>query len=213
MPGKHVRFAASPTYYPSSTPTYMPSKKHHYFPQYTAPYSHKPYPTSTSTYSSRTPRIHSLLAYSFHPTLYFDVRLPLSVAITFSSPRLSTRSLSESATDPPVSSMTLYIPHITWSIIVAPSNGLFITVADVVNAIYYTLRIPVMKEEYRAIRSRSNLRRVNTAYERRHERIRDDYAAYQERQGGVRRVDFLVGHTQFLGVSTTGRNFILNLSY
>ncbi|KAF5333758.1 hypothetical protein D9758_016577 [Tetrapyrgos nigripes] len=212
MPGKHVRFAAAPTFYPtsSSTSTSSTQEPHRRVPRYTTGYNHKPHPP-IPTYSSRTSRIHNLLAYSNHPTLHFDVSLPLN-AIAFSSSRPSTRSLSESAIDPPVASMTLSIPHITWPVIVTPSNGVFIMVADVLNAIYSTLRSPITKEEYRAIRSPSDLKRVNAAYERRHERIRDDYAAYRERQGGVRRVDFLAGHTRFLGVSSTGRNFILNLS-
>ncbi|KAF5335245.1 hypothetical protein D9758_017384 [Tetrapyrgos nigripes] len=216
MPGRHVRFASAPTFYPSSSSTSTPSpgEYHHHLPRYTTTgYSnHSPHPTST--YSSRTSRIHSLLAYSNHPTLHFDVSLPLN-AITFSSSRLSTRSLAESAIEPPVSSMTLSIPHVTWPVTVTPSsNRVFITVADVLNAVYHTLRNPVTPEEYRAIRSSSDLKRVNAAYERRHGRIRDDYAAYRERQGGVRRVDFLAGHTRFLGVSSTGtgRSWVFNVT-
>ncbi|KAK7441525.1 hypothetical protein VKT23_016515 [Stygiomarasmius scandens] len=209
MPGlKRVRFAVPP-FYPS---TGTSSSTREYAPPFGYSTRRTGFDRRAETFHSRSPRIHDLLAYSRHPIIHFDVGLP-PTSIT-SSYTLSRRAMSEPAIEPPVASLTLSIPHVMWPIIVTPSNGVFVSVADVFDAIYHTLRAQVTEREYRSIRSPSDLKRVNAAYEHRHRRIRDGYAAHRERQGGVRRIDFLAGHTYFKGLSTSGsrRSLTLNLS-
>ncbi|THU93050.1 hypothetical protein K435DRAFT_670955 [Dendrothele bispora CBS 962.96] len=128
---------------------------------------------------------------------------------------LSQRAMYEPAIEPPVLSLTLSVPYISWSITVRPSaNGAFVTVSDVFEGIYRTLRTQVTEAEYRSIRSPSDLKRVNGAYEHRYRCIRDSYTAYEEQQNGVRRVDFLVRHTRFRGISFTDSRggLVLHLS-
>ncbi|KAK7458747.1 hypothetical protein VKT23_009748 [Stygiomarasmius scandens] len=233
MPGKHVRFAI-PAYPSSSTtpssPSHSTSTSHSYVHHHghspsRSSYDHHSNLTSNSytslssspTHYSRSLQIHKLLAYS-RPNIHFDLRLPPN-AITSSSSYLPSRVLSEPAISPPISSLTLSIPHLSphWRVVVTPSNGVFITLSDVFSAIYYTLRTRVTESEYRAIRSPSDLKRVNAAYVERYrkvaERARDKYVGEAEKRGGVRRVDFLAGCVRFDGISVMadGRTFVLHL--
>ncbi|THV03715.1 hypothetical protein K435DRAFT_774830 [Dendrothele bispora CBS 962.96] len=215
MSGRRVRFAPWATLFPSHSTRSSGSR------DYALPFSRRRrthtsgfYPSlSSPSYASRHPRIHNLLTYSRHPIFEFDVSLP--PATMTSHFHLSHRAMYEPAIEPPVTRLTLTIPSISWPITVRPSaNSAFITVADVFDGIYRSLRVQVTQEEYRSIRSPSDLKRVNRAYEHRYGSIRDSYAAYKERQTGVRRVDFLVRHTRFRGISFSESRggFTLHLS-
>ncbi|THU99555.1 hypothetical protein K435DRAFT_776941 [Dendrothele bispora CBS 962.96] len=211
MPERRVRFAPWATFFPSHSTRSSGSR------DYALPFSRRrrthnsPYPPLS--YASRHPRIHNFLTYSRHPIVDFDVSLP--PATMTSHFHLSHRAMYEPAIEPPVTHLTLIIPSISWPITVRPSaNGAFVTVADVFDGIYRTLRVQVTQGEYRSIRSPSDLKRVNRAYEYRYRSIRDSYAAYREQRTGVRRVDFLVRHTRFRGISFSDSRggFTLHLS-
>ncbi|KAF5349874.1 hypothetical protein D9758_014027 [Tetrapyrgos nigripes] len=235
MPGKHVRFATLPTLHTTSTVTPpSPSRLSHSSHYYGSPHSpsyhdHRHHsesrhgstsPRSPYSYSSRGPQLHKYLVYSHsHPGVRFDVRLPPStMTISSSSTYIPQRTLSEPAISPPVASLTLSIPHLSphWRIFVTPSNGVFITLRDVFDAVYYTLRTRITESEYRSIRSPDDLKRVNRAYVDRYRKVgeRDKYVGEAEKQGGVRRVDFLAGHTRFEGISvmSDGRTYVLHMS-
>ncbi|KAF9255130.1 hypothetical protein L218DRAFT_366393 [Marasmius fiardii PR-910] len=165
-------------------------------------YSPKPKPKL----AMRDPRAHSLLAYSgsHHPLLNFDVTLPIS-AMTARYHPLPSSLLSESALSPAVPSLVLTTHHLPWSITIYPSNLNYVTVRDVLEGIYRVLRKNVSHNEYGWITSHKEQSRVNEAYERRYSRIRDYSASREEKQGGVRRVDFLRGRTRFMGITPTSR--------
>ncbi|KIK54931.1 hypothetical protein GYMLUDRAFT_48313 [Collybiopsis luxurians FD-317 M1] len=230
MPGKHVRFASVSTAYPASAPSLsysvpsvpsssgprtplssissLPSSS--YYGHSQARPQHKrsqSYPVST--------RVHSLLAYSHHPTINYDVSQPTST-ITSKYSGLSTTSFSEPAVYPPVSSLMIQIPHHTWPISVHASyNGQYVTVNDVFSTIYHSLRKNVSSSEYHSIPSKKDAERVRMAYEMRYRRIRDRHAYEAEKRQGLRRVDFLNNHTRFLGLTTSTHSsgvWVLHLS-
>ncbi|KAJ3863144.1 hypothetical protein EV359DRAFT_43726 [Lentinula novae-zelandiae] len=228
MPGKHVRFASISTAYPPAVPSLSysigsaPSSSGPQTPpSYTSGLPSAHYGPSRSqhkrsqSYPAPT-RVHNLLVYSHHPVINYDVSLPPS-AITTTHTGLSTTSFSEPAVYPPVSSLVLHIPHHIWPITVQASyNGHYVTVNDVFTEIYHSLRKNVTSAEYHAIPSQKDAEKVRMAFETRYRRLRDRHASQHEKQQGLKRVDFLTGHTRFMGLATSGHGgsgaWILRLS-
>jgi hypothetical protein len=99
--------------------------------------------------------------------------------------------------------------------VTAAQNGTFVTVGDVLDAIYRSLRANVSAAEYHTLPSRKAMDRVSSAYELRCQRIRDHRASSEERRRGLRRVDLLMGLTKFMGLSRTSSGedvWLLNVS-
>lgn len=209
MPGKHVRFASTNTEYPLrpsvTRSTSLPSSG----TSYTSRTSHGVRPGTRFPVVNPAPapepiQIHNLLAYSHRPALTWDVTLPPST-LTSRYDSLPKRALFESAFNPTVASIKLTSPLLPWSIPIVASHGYILTVSDVLESIHLSLRTHITKEEYHSIPSHKDRARVNESYERRFRSIRDSRAATKERDGGVRRVDFLRGITRFKGLSPTHR--------
>ncbi|KAF9070178.1 hypothetical protein BDP27DRAFT_1324447 [Rhodocollybia butyracea] len=226
MPAKHVRFASVSTAYPAGVPSLshsvssVPSSSGpHTPPFYTSklPASHHGYSRPKHTRSQSYPipiRVHNLLAYSHHPPINYDVSLSTST-ITTSYRAISTNSFSEPAVYPPVSSLVIQISHLAWPISVQASfNGQYVTVNDVFSAVHRSLRTNATSSEYRAIPSKKDAEKVRMAYEMRYRRLRERHAYEAEKQQGMKRVDFLKGHTRFMGLSTSSHTgvWVLHLS-
>lgn len=81
------------------------------------------------------------------------------------------------------------------------SNGSYVTVGDVVDAVYHILRRNVTAEEFNALPSIKNRQRVTRAYEARYRRLRSSRTYEEEKRQGMKRVDFLMGSTRFTGLS------------
>jgi hypothetical protein len=147
--------------------------------------------------------IHILLAFTPYgdPAIQYDLSLPLSTL----EKQISPEEFSEAATHPPVSSLRITCPHFQWPIVVSPSSRSvsFVTVLDVFDAVYRALRVPVHPTEYKQLPSSDATRNVNAAYYHRCERVGDLDERKLEESKGVKRVDFLVGKNQFLGLSGT----------
>ncbi|KAF9258820.1 hypothetical protein L218DRAFT_711291 [Marasmius fiardii PR-910] len=220
---KRVRFSKTKTEYTipaNPSPTYSSSSLPDSDGPITPPSYVAPLPGSQSySYAAPPPppkhklvkqliRVHPLLTYSdsYQPPLNFDVTLGLS-GLTARYRPLPTPVLSDPAISPAVSFLMLKTDFLPWMIpIYASSNGYFVTVRDVLNGIYMGLRKNVTRDEWNSILSRSDRVRVGEAYERRCGRISDCYLSREERQGGVKRVDFLCGRTRFMGlVRSRGR--------
>ncbi|KAF5379570.1 hypothetical protein D9757_009264 [Collybiopsis confluens] len=218
MPGKRVRFSSVSTAYPTSVPplsysvpsdpsssgprtppsfiTPLPLPRHDYA------YSHR---KRSQSYPAPT-RLHHLLAYSHHPTINYDLSLPPSM-ITATYLGISTTTFAEPAVYPPVSSLMIQIPHHSWSISVHASfNGQYVTVNDIFDAVYHSLRKNVSPAEYHAIPSRKDAEKVRMAYEMRYRRLRDRHAYEAEKRQGLKRVDFLDRHTRFMGLTVSSTN-------
>jgi hypothetical protein len=196
MPGKHVHFA-SDAFPDTPSPTY----------------------SSTSLPSSggpRTPvsaagsgiagyvlaRIHPVLATTQpSPVLEYDVSYPPST-IKPNVLTVTPHVLNELATTPPVPSMVVRCPHLPWTITILPTNTKYVTVRDVFDGIYRSLRLLVLEAEFQCLPSEAR-HSVNNAYIRRYKRINDSEARQIEKTKGLKRVDFLGERTHFAGLSST----------
>jgi len=103
--------------------------------------------------------------------------------------------------------MTIIHRHLPWTIRVVPMRkpGTYVTIADVLDAIFHTLRLTATEGEYRKIPSQEMQQRVDVAYRRRYKRLQDAGEYEREKGRGVRRIDFLVENNIFAGLSSTGR--------
>ncbi|KAF5379573.1 hypothetical protein D9757_009267 [Collybiopsis confluens] len=145
-------------------------------------------------------RIHYLLAFSpYHlPPLTYDLCIHPSIVSSY----ISAETLSEPATDPPVSSLTITCPRLSWEFPITPMTGSrHISVLDVIHALYRGLRTAVHPLEYEALPSSKAVDRVNKAYHSRCNSITDIKARQEEQSKGVKRVDFLMSRNRFLGLS------------
>ncbi|PBL01336.1 hypothetical protein ARMGADRAFT_1007338 [Armillaria gallica] len=207
MPGKHIHFGdvahtiftqtpQTPPYY-SSIP--LPSN---YGASSSAPSQYgsicAPLPGCTTT-------LHPVLAFSQVPHLKFNVSLP-PVNITPNNRAISPRVLSEAATNPALPLIIISSTAFPWRIDVRPKPGSpFVTVADVVEQIYTFLRTNVSEKECNKLPlAPPALKNVYRAFHERYQRIPDPIQLKEERDKGLKRVDFLQGHHVFMGLATTG---------
>lgn len=151
-------------------------------------------------------RINPILGLDKNPAIIYDVSLPPSFITTSRYEPLSSLALSQPATQPPLASMTIFPSNLPWPITIpasSPKPGAFVSVSDVVTAIYRTLRLNVTKLEFDSLPSADARHRVNAMYEHRCRRAgeRGKQAYEEERQKGLKRIDFLMGRNTFLGLS------------
>jgi len=98
--------------------------------------------------------------------------------------------------------MTLVIEHFPWRLVIPPTKH-YVSVRDLLEALYCFLRHPVLPSEYNSLPSQALKDAVSIAF---HNRIRgapSKEAADEQYQKGVKRVDFLRGRTRFMGLSST----------
>lgn len=126
--------------------------------------------------------------------------------MTHNNYSLSTRTFREPATTPPIYFLTITSIHLPWVIKVYASNALYVTLEDVFISIYRNLRTNITGAEFHLFSKQDDQRRATRAYEKRYRRLRNTRAYEEEKRGGMKRVDFLMGHTKFLGLSNTSRH-------
>ncbi|KAJ7473176.1 hypothetical protein B0H11DRAFT_1811300 [Mycena galericulata] len=212
MPGRHVRFSTENTFHSpppalSSSISTASSSSGPYTPPFSA-YASLPGPTpyaprrSYTESAAGTTRAHNLIAYSDSPLLTYDVsQHPSSISTRF--PGLSTAGMLEPAVSPPQVSLSIGTPHLPWSITVTASNGRYVTVSDVLTALYRALRTNVTAAEFNALGTQKLMRRATAAYAHRYTRLKGHRGYTEEKAQGVKRVDFLMGFTTFRGLSPT----------
>jgi len=100
--------------------------------------------------------------------------------------------------------MTLDSPYLPWKIQVIAGNGSFVSVLDIINAIYHCLRAGVGGPEFsKYLPARKDQDRATAAYRQRYRRYKDPRTYDEEKRRGLRRIDFLMGHSEFRGLSKT----------
>ncbi|KAF8192250.1 hypothetical protein K438DRAFT_1675147 [Mycena galopus ATCC 62051] len=207
MPGKHVRFSTENTFH-SSAPLLSRSAPSAPFTPPSLPYVSLPGPTPYAprrsyTYSSAAnARAHNLVASADAPLLNFDITLHPS-AITTHFNGVSSGGFLEPAVYPPQPTISIVTQHLPWTITVAASNGRYVTVSDVLNALYRSLRANVTASEFSALGTQKLKRRATEAYTHRYMRLQGHRGYAEEKKQGVKRVDFLMGCTKFRGLSPT----------
>ena len=147
----------------------------------------------------------------------YDFRDPISTArTTHNNQRLSIESLRQSAFIPSLSHATITSSYLPWTIKVYASNASYITLQDVFSSIHSVLRTNITSAEFHLLPSHHHRERAVRAYERRYRRLRhqphSDFSSdnqinkesESEKRAGMKRIDFLMGHTKFLGISCIG---------
>ncbi|KAJ4472970.1 hypothetical protein J3R30DRAFT_3707966 [Lentinula aciculospora] len=149
-------------------------------------------------------RIHYLLAFAPYqlPPLPYDLSTRPSIIKSF----IPSDVLSEPATNPPVSSLIITCPHLRWEFPITPipassRKSSYVSVLDVLHALYRGLRLAVHPLEYEALPSLEVIANVNEAYYSRCNSTVDTKARQEEQVKGIKRVDFLMGRNRFLGLS------------
>ncbi|KAH8105775.1 hypothetical protein DFH11DRAFT_1509818 [Phellopilus nigrolimitatus] len=145
--------------------------------------------------------------HSYHvaPSLLWDVRLPPEHARLASSPhsRIPSSVLAQPATSPPVPILRIacgLLPHRAWAVEVHSSStrpGGAVSVGDVLAALHAELRHRVAPAEWRAA-PRAHQARVAAAF---YARVRAAADPAREQRAGVRRVDWLLSSTVFVGLT------------
>lgn len=218
MPGKHVRFSRtklvhSPATPPMSFASLSPASSN--APLTPPVIAHglpgpSPYGLAfKSTYSSLPPpqpkypahiRPHPLLDSS---SMFFDMREHPSY-ITYHQAPLSSRMLSESAFTQPIRTITITTAHLKLTIRISASNGSYLTLRDVLDGMYNALRKNITPAEFNALPTPKDRQRATREYENRYRRLRSSSAYEEEKRQGMKRVDFLMGMTRFVGLSSSG---------
>lgn len=197
MPGKHVRFAQNNTYHPIP-PRGQPT------PGFTAPViPQSPYKMKPIISGTNRIRLHALLAHSphnFYPTIDYDL-LSRPSNVFINHPAFNVYTLLEPATNPPLPFMTIISPYLKWPFIIHATNSRFVSISDVLSVLYHTLRVNITSSEFHSLRSQKDQRRVTAAYEDRYRHIRDPRGREEEKRKGIKRVDFLMGQTRFMGLT------------
>ncbi|KDR65008.1 hypothetical protein GALMADRAFT_260377 [Galerina marginata CBS 339.88] len=162
-----------------------------------------PYGFSTSTISRNSGCVH-LHRYLEMSSVNWNLLDPPST-ITRDHRPIQSRMFLEPATHPPLSVITIISPYLPWIIKVHASHRPYLTVGDVFNAVYRYLRTNITKAEFNSLRSVNSLsqQRATCAYEWRYRRHRDARVYRAEKNGGMKRVDLLMGNSRFIGISNT----------
>ncbi|EPS98262.1 hypothetical protein FOMPIDRAFT_59060 [Fomitopsis schrenkii] len=159
-----------------------------------------------------SPQIHPALA-APHTALAWDlITSPSAAAVPTArgSPSpLHPSLLAEPATHPGLPSLTVICDMLPWSVSITPARTHVVTVGDVLYALYRMLRIAVTETELGVLPPETQTR-VHTAFHTRHKMLADARARAEEKQKGVKRVDFLLDFRRFAGLSIVLSGAALN---
>jgi len=154
------------------------------------PLKNNPHFVPATPTSPAPPSLHDLLA---NPQ---GVRLDIAFPPHPDRLRIHYPHLSMAATHPPAKVMKVVTPGLPWSITVEPTttSSPFVTVLDVLHALYTSLHKPINQAEFEAV-SHSFRDLISKAWHHRLDKIPFPSDLKTERARGVRRMDFLLGKT------------------
>ncbi|KAF8196173.1 hypothetical protein BJ912DRAFT_956616 [Pholiota molesta] len=180
MPGKHVHFNAA-SYAGSSTPS--PSFSTSTLPSSPGPFTPPPLGYGSPYRSAPLPGIeaslHSVLAAGPNPAVAYDLCYPPE-SLKPLIHTLPANIFEQPATNP-------------------PKIG-YVTIGDVFAALYRALRLNVSQEEFALVPSAEGRTIINNAYRFRYKRQPDAQSYQEEKDKGLKRVDFLGLQTRFMGL-------------
>ena len=202
-PAKHVRFAYPISTFHSKSPKPQPSRAQPSSTTHPRTHHGHPKPPHYSSSSSRRSihiRLHSYLKTS---AVTWDLRNypPWN---TWNYYLINEESRSEPATNPPLKFMTISSPLLPWTIKVRSSKFNYISLDDVITTLFLSLRTNIGPEDFYSLRSENDRVHVVRAYEQRYRRHNNSKYYYAEKCGGIKRVDFLLGYSRFIGLSNAG---------
>ena len=117
--------------------------------------------------------------------------------------------LSMAATHPPANVMNIIAPGLPWDFTVKPTtSSSFVTVLDVLHALYTSLHKPIKRAEFNAV-SHPYRDFISNAWYKRLDKIPSHSDKEAEKARGVRRMDFLLEKTciirlRYLSISDRG---------
>ncbi|KAF8164071.1 hypothetical protein BJ912DRAFT_890300 [Pholiota molesta] len=202
MPGKHVHFNAA-SYAGSSTPS--PSFSTSTLPSSPGPFTPPPLGYGSPYRSAPLPGIeaslHSVLAAGPNPAVAYDLCYPPE-SLKPLIHTLPANIFEQPATSPPVPFMEISCPKLPWRITVMPRSKKigYVTIGDVFAALYRALRLNVSQEEFALVPSAEGQTIINNAYRFRYKRQPDAQSYQEEKDKGLKRVDFLGLQTRFMGL-------------
>ena len=159
-----------------------------------------PYPYTFPYATPSVPRPHPLLEPS---GVSWNV-MERSSTITRNNHILPGRALHNPATTPPLPFLSISSIHLPWMIDVYATNGSYVSVGDVFDSIYRSLRTNITTTEFNSFPRRRDQVRATRAYEQRYRRFRNTFGNDEEKRSGMKRIDFLMNHTQFHSITKTG---------
>jgi hypothetical protein len=201
MPEKRVHFNEENIFY-SRSATPSPTLSDSSLPSSSGPYTPPQFSTPLGPV-----QIHPLLAY--HPYVFpinYDVSHTPNTAsanIRASPVHLDSYRRAEPATHPPINVLSLRSDLLPWACEIHASTQSYITVEDVLSQLYRFLRTPATRDEYNAVPSQSARDKVAETYRSRCSRVSSAAEKAEELSKGLKRVDFLMGRTTFMGLSST----------
>lgn len=144
--------------------------------------------------------LHELLEYSWPPHFEWAVSTNPDVVFT-ESQSLTSRTLMEAATTPPLPEIVLLSRRLPWRIGIQASDT-YVTIDDVISGLHRILQRTVSDTEL-AKESEEQRKSLREAFEQRCRKLEqiDLNRAHNERSNGMRRLDFLMGNHRFLGLS------------
>lgn len=218
MPGRHVHFNEENIFYspPPSESTPSPTFSESSLPSSSGPTTP---PHLGGFLLPLVPvAIHPILAY--HPYIFpvnYNVSYPPNTAsanIRASPINLDSYCLAEPATNPPIRVLSLQNDLLPWRCEIRASTHPYVTVEDVLTQLYRFLRTPGTREEFKAAPSQHVRDSVAETYHNRCLRASSAEEYAEEQRKGLKRVDFLMGRTTFMGLSSTKLgpdSWVLNL--
>ena len=192
--------------YTPPTPT-IPPPPHAFSPvkkSPVVPHLNSPHFVPATPTSPAPPSLHDLLA---NPQ---GVRLDVAFPPHPDRLRIHLSHLSMAATHPPARVMKVVAAGLPWSIVVEPitTSSPFVTVLDVLHALYTSLHKPIKQAEFDAV-SQSYRDLISKAWHHRLDKNTSPSDVKAERARGVRRMDYLLGKTcikrlRYLSISGQG---------
>lgn len=193
---------------PSTTGPYTPPTPNKLLPPHAFSPVNKspviPHFVPTTPTSPAPPSLHDLLA---NPQ---GARLDVAFPPHPDRLRIHQSHLSMAATHPPAKVMKVVAAGLPWCITVEPTttSSPFVTVLDVLHALYASLHKPIKQAEFDAV-SQSYRDMISKAWHRRLDKIPSRSDEKAERARGVRRMDFLLGKScikrlRYLSISGPG---------
>ncbi|KAH9923401.1 uncharacterized protein BXZ73DRAFT_50961 [Epithele typhae] len=211
MPGKHVHFVDVPS--PSTTnstlsnsPGPMTPPQLYYSPLHGTKVMYAP--SSSPRPATHSVALHPLLARAPSGTpLNWDLALPAESArpnVPGLPSRITDKVVCEPATHPALPTLAVVCDFLPWTLTITPTPHAlwaapYVTVGDVLHALYRALRLGVSDPEL-AVLEPGQQDRVRDAYVRRYRRAPAGERE-QEKAKSIKRVDFLRDHRAFLGLA------------